>query len=97
MPVPSGVVSIDQQLKANLGKVIDQHVSWTADDIEVDVLSFADCDQVGAVIAAWLGSTAGDFRLRIDGPGADFTIYMIRTPDDAETVSGLLASAAYLQ
>lgn len=65
--------------------------------IEVNIDSFDTCDKVGSAIAEFVATTTENLVLHIDGPGGETELYQLRTDEDAEVISGLLASCGFLQ
>ncbi|MCZ7438172.1 hypothetical protein O7598_17310 [Micromonospora sp. WMMC241] len=63
----------------------------------VAVRGWADCERIGAQLVHFIAGRSEAFKLRIDGPGADFLVHEVRMVADAGSMTSFLASSAYLQ
>ncbi|MCG5462918.1 hypothetical protein AB0K35_31260 [Micromonospora sp. NPDC053740] len=61
------------------------------------VQNVADCEQLGAHLSLFVAERSDPFKLRIDGPGGDSLIHEVRMVADADSMTHLLATSAYLQ
>jgi hypothetical protein len=59
--------------------------------------TFDECHRLGTQIADFIASRDGAYPLRIDGPGADSTLYELKTWKDAEVIASMCRSAAWLE
>jgi hypothetical protein len=66
------------------------------DTVLVTASSLAECDRLGDVIAAFVATQSTTYPLHMDGPGAETTLYQLRTDEDAKMISGYLAASAFL-
>ena len=97
--LPPGTEAFSDELRQQLRWAFPgtERTEDLSDVLEVAVDSIAACEKVGSAIAQWVSTTSADFHLRICGPGADSELRAVRTGHDEHYISGLLASAAYLQ
>jgi hypothetical protein len=94
--VGEGAESAADDLRAYLAET---EPSIAPDDgkLVVEVEDLDDCARLGGHIAAFVAGTTAPFKLWIDGPGGTTTLHQLRTDQDAEVISGYLATCAYFQ
>jgi hypothetical protein len=72
-------------------------VDRTDGSILVSASTIDECNRLGTRIADFIVSRDGAHPLRIDGPGADSTLYELKTWKDAEVIASMCRSAARLE
>ena len=57
----------------------------------------AECVDIGSVIAEFVNSEEGAFKVHVDGPGGESTLHRIRTDHLADSIARLVAVSAGFQ